>query len=213
MNTEPRGRCDDQVTASLRPIDETFLPVVFDGQTALMADLLRAISGKADIEVQEAKPQTEDIGLGGDDAIAVNAKATDSEQTKYNVQLLSELGGTEPMRARGRMAILNSKLTPEQLESDSAPRSSLIIVSEADPFGAGKLLHSIAWRNEETGVVLDTGEDLWYLNTAFSGPPPEGRERLADWAHDFRTADPDEMRIPELAERVREVKAGMAQGC
>lgn len=55
------------------------------------------------------------------------------------------------------------------------------------------------------GTCAKTSRSI-HLYAGYAGTPTANKECLADWVHDLRTADPSEMRIPELAQHVQELK-------
>ena len=81
------------------------------------------------------------------------------------------------------------------------PQSYVIFITEKDVSGDGRPMHLYERIDTDTGKPFCDGQHILYINGAYVG-----NEAIGQLMHDFRCASPDEMIIPEIAERTRYLK-------
>ena len=90
----------------------------------------------------------------------------------------------------------------------------LMIITESDVRGEGRVLYNFEWRDTETGKPLGDGSHIIYANAAYHA---EGdSSELARLMHDFRCSNPSEMNYELLAEKARffkETEEGVSHMC
>ena len=94
------------------------------------------------------------------------------------------------------------------------PTSYVIFITEHDVFGDDELIYEFERINTRTGKPLKDRSHIVYVNTEYNHP--DDKSKLAELARDFRCKRAADMRLQELAERVRffkETEEGVSQVC
>ena len=184
----------------LRPMDDTFMRVLFR-DVHIAEIVLRIIMNKEDLHITDCRTQEDMKRLGGARSICLDALATDDEGRKYDIEVQRAAGGAKPKRARYHAAVMDIEFLDAADDFEKLPESYVIFITEKDVIGDGKAIHIYERRDEETGMPLDDGQHILYINGAYQGEEPIGR-----LMHDFRCSAAEDMLIPELAERTRYLK-------
>ena len=105
--------------------------------------------------------------------------------------------GTEPRRARFHGAVIDAhSLNPGQ-KFKELPECYIIFITRNDVFGFGDMLYKIERYIEGRNVRFNDGQHIIYVNCSAAKDDSD----LWKLIHDMNCADPDEMFIPEIAER------------
>ena len=184
---------------ALRPIDDDFMRCIFRNNKPLAQLVLRIITEKPDLIVQELETQADLKRLGGGRSVSLDALATDSENRKYDIEIQRQDRGAEKHRARFHSAAMDVDNLEANHNFDELPDTFTIFITENDIFGDGKPFHRIERVDLDDGNRLfNDGEHILYVSAAYRGDSEIGR-----LMHDFCCADPNDMNYDLMREAAK----------
>lgn len=188
--------------ARLTLMDDLFMAAMFEDRRCIQT-VLRVVMDKPDLEVIDSWVRQDLINLAGRSA-QVDVLAIDGEGTHYDIEVQRSPAGSKPRRARYYGAILDAKALERGGRYQDLPETYVIFITETDVLHGGLPIYHIGRCIWETGGPYDDGLHVIYVNGAFEddGSP------LGDLAHDFRCAEPGQMRYNVLRERSGRLKGG-----
>lgn len=201
MDKNAPAECPFDAVAALRPMDEPLLPSVFQHVPQLMTDFLRAALGKPDLQITRAASRPDLPSDLCDPSLAFAAEAIDADGKPYHVQVCSMV--LHKVRHSTLGAIVGEEWWTRGTEGKEQAQCVLITVFDFDMAQEEELCLWLGLSAVDP-PAFDMGPMplVVYLYSGFDGTPPAGQERLGDWVHDLGTANPSDMRLPELAKRV-----------
>ena len=202
--TDPELTLSEAI-ARLRLIDDEMMRTALQDQIELVQFILRIIMDMPELVVTHMETQKDLLQVGHGRSLSLDVWAVDSDGTQYDIEIQRSSGGAQPHRPRYHLSVMDSAFLRRGVDFDKLPKTKVIFITERDCIGSGELVESFVYRNEK-GRELKTDQEIIYLNTAFKGEVQPGDEDKAALAHDFRCADPDDMKLEPLANRMRFLK-------
>ena len=184
-----------------RPIDDTFMRVMFQGQLALAQEVLRIITGIDDLVLLGEETQRDVAHLGGSRTVCLDVYGEDSEGRKYDLEVQRDDSGASAKRARYHSAAIDVDSLGAGESFDELPETYVIFLTERDVMGAGVGLYRFERQDLASGLELGDGSHVIYADASH-----EAEGALGDLMHDFMCSNPDEMRNEAMAYRVRYLK-------
>jgi hypothetical protein len=188
-----------ELLASLRPIDDAFMRMVFRDCAEATQAVLRAVTGIGDLEVVQFETQRDERRAGIRSA-ELDVLARDSEGRAYDMEV--QLGeALDPKRCRYYGSLMDvGELAPGR-GFDALPERWVIFLMEGDPRAAGRATYHFQYRDGADGGLLGDETHVLAVNGAWRGNDEVGRVM-----HDMLCSDPDEMLVGEIRERVKYLK-------
>ena len=192
---------DLQRLRKFRPIDDTFMRVLFRNDLPLTELVLETVTGMKDLHLNTQETQKDLIRLVGARGLALDVYGTDGQDRHYDLEIQRSDSGAIPERARYHASALDvENLNTGQL-FESLPTTYIIFIAENDIFNAGSAVYPVERINMKTNKPFNDRLHILYANASYIGDDPVGR-----LMHDFLCSDPDEMLTPLLAEKTRYYK-------
>ena len=182
----------------LRPIDDTFMRVIFRDDIPLTEFVLRMITGDSDLSLTVQQTQKDLTRLTGARGLSLDVYAEDTRGQLYNLEVQRDDKGACPERIRYHSSALDVENLRPCEPFEALPTLYVIFITENDVFGAGSGVYFVKRVNLTTGMPYEDRVHILYANAAYKGDDPLGR-----LMHDFLCSDPDQMRTPILAEKAR----------
>ena len=183
---------------TFRPIDDTFMRVLFRNNLPLAEVVLRIITGKDDLHLISEETQRDLKRLVGARGICLDVYGVDDKNEEYDLEIQRSESGAKPKRARYHAGAMDIEYLDPGQDFEALRTSYVIMLCEHDPYRAGKALYPIERINLATGEPFDDHQHILYVNASYKGD-----DDLGKLLHDFLCSDPDEMYTPLLAERTR----------
>lgn len=201
---------DLQRLRGFRLMDDDFLTKCFEGNTESIELVLKIVLDKSDLVVEDVRTQVFVENLMNR-SVRLDVLATDSEGTKYNIEIQRADKGAGRRRARYNSSMMDANLLEKGEDFDNLPETYVIFITENDVIGEGKPLYQVERCIVGSGELFKDGSHIVYVNGAYRDNSPIGK-----LMHDFSCTNPGDMHYGVLAERVRffkESKEGIAIMC
>ncbi|MBQ7577376.1 MAG: hypothetical protein IJT21_03800 [Synergistaceae bacterium] len=178
-------------------MNDEFMTLFFRINPECIQFMLRIIMNKYDLIVQEARVQHEMEGAHGTRAVKYDIFATDSKGTRYDIEFQKESSGASPYRARFNIAILDANsLQPGEKHNLLRERQSAVIfITQKDYFKRDRPLYSFPRFDPETGINLNDGSTIIYVNGSYNNIDTA----LGKLIHDFNCSHSSEALYTEFA--------------
>ena len=193
-----------EIIKNYRPIDDIFSRSLFRNNLPLLQKIIRIITGIDDLTLISEKTQEDLKRLFGLRSISLDVLAKDSKGRRYNIELQRSDSGASPERARYHSSAMDVEFLKEGDKFTDLPITYVIFITENDVLGANELIYSFDRIDRKTGMALNDGTHILYVNCAYNNP--DDKSDLAKLVHDFLCKDADDMYIDLLAERTRYLK-------
>ena len=207
-----RERQEDlQRLRGLRPIDDDFMRCLFRENIPLTQHVLRIITGKSDLIIENVETQADMKRLVGARSICLDAYGTDDAGKKYDMEVQRADKGAGVHRARYHSSAMDIDNLDAGQEFDELPETYTIFITENDIYGKGIPFYPIERINLATGEPFNDGEHILYVNGAYRGD-----DEIGNLMHDFSCSDPNDMINKDLADRSRyfkETEEGVSEVC
>ena len=176
-------------------MDDDFMSLCLNECIPCTQVMINIILGRKDIHVKKVETQRFFQGFGR--SLKIDVFAEDESGKLYNIEVQNSDEGTEPRRARFHGAVIDAhSLNPGQ-KFKELPECYIIFITRNDVFGFGDMLYRIERYIEGRNERFDDGQHIIYVNCSAAKDDSD----LWKLIHDMNCADPDEMFIPEIAER------------
>ncbi len=193
-------------------LDDDFMRLAFDRDTASTGQLLQVILDNPDLTVTSSVSQDEIKSTYGK-YITVDVHAVDSTGRHYGVEVQRTPSGAVPERARLNSAMLDTMVAKRGKKDYILYDAYVIFITETDVLKGGEPLYHIDRTIRELDhKEFDDGSHIIYLNCAYS----DEKTPIGKLVHDLKCTKPDEMYYSALADRVRyfkETKGGKEAVC
>ena len=199
LENEKRQQMKLQRIRGFRLMDDDFMSVCLKDSPEAANRILGIILGKPDIKVTKVETQVEMRNLYGR-SIRLDLKAEDKDGV-YNCEIQRADKGATPRRARYHGSLLDANQTVTGALYEDIPETYIIFITEKDHFGKGEPIYRFERVCEETGIHLNDGLHIIYVNGEY-----RGNDDIGWLMHDFSCTKSDEIHYTELAERVRYFK-------
>ena len=194
-------RCNDlERLEELRPIDDDFMRVIYKDNVPLAEETLRIVTGISGLQVVSVETQRDVKRLAGARSVELDVMAKDSAGRWHNIEV-QRGNKAHPKRARYHSAVMDVEALNASQEPEVLPEQWVVFIMERDPYGEGRGTYLFERVEQSSNMALGDGTHLLYANGAY-----RGNDELGMLMHDFCESNPDEMRIPLMAERVRYFK-------
>lgn len=187
--------------ASFTLMDNVYMAKFFEGQTACVEELLRAVLDMPDLRVTKFEVEHEVANVLAHSA-RLDVLAEDSDGRLYDIEIQHDLKRATPRRARFYLSLLDTASLDKSADYKQLPETRVIFITEGDALKLGQPLYTVGHTVLETGDRVETGQRMIFVDATYNF----GDGALADVMHDFTCADPDQMRCPAFAARARYLK-------
>jgi len=196
---------------ALRLMDDDFMNLVFNGNTEGAELLLKIILGRDDLKVTEVRTQNKMNSLSGR-SVCLDIYATDSEGSKYDIEIQRTNKGANPRRARYHSSMVDADMLKEGEDFTNLRENYVIFITEKDAIGTGKPIYHIERMVCEDKVQFQDGEHIIYVN----GANKTEDTALGRLMSDFFCTNANDMHYKELSDKVRyykETEEGVDRMC
>lgn len=184
---------------NFRLMDDDFMSKVFE-DTACAEFLLKVILNRDDLTVQEVHGQHDIKNLQGR-SVRLDILAVDEKNRVYNIEVQRSDRGAGAKRARYNSSLLDANLTQPGDGYDALNETYIIFITERDVLKRNLPIYHINRIIEETGEAFGDEAHIIYVNSQI-----KDETALGKLMHDFSCTDPEDMKYPVLAERVKYFK-------
>lgn len=192
---------DLQRLKALRPIDDEFMRCMFRDNIPLTQQVLQIIMHKPDLNVISVETQADLKRLAGARSVCLDVYASDSDGRIYDIEIQRDDSGADIRRARYHSSAIDIDNLDKSAEFTDLPESCVIFITESDAIGFGDPVNWFLTVMFPEKIIAEDGRSIIYVNGAYRGDDDLGR-----LMHDFSCSDPNDMLIPEMAERTRYFK-------
>ena len=184
-----------------RPVDDTFMRILFRDKLPLAEYVLRIITGKDDLHLTKEETQKDLVRLVGARGLCLDVHGIDDNNQQYDLEVQRADNGARPERARYHASALDVENLSAGQEFEELPTTYIIFITENDIWGAGQAVYPVSKTIAGLNAAFEDRQHVLYVNASYKGDDPIG-----DLMHDFLCSDPDEMLTPILAEKARFLK-------
>ena len=193
---------DLQRLRGFRPVDDTFMRVLFRDNLPLAQYVLRVITGKQDLRLTKEETQKDLVRLVGARGLCLDVHGVDDQNQQYDLEVQRADAGARPERARYHAGALDVENLDAGQEFEELPTTYIIFITENDIWGGGQALYPVNKTLGGTNIPFEDRQYILYVNASYKGDDP-----LGQLMHDFLCSDPDEMKTAILADRARYLKS------
>ena len=201
---------DLQRLRGFRLLDDDFMTKCFDGNTECIELVLQIVLNTQDLKVVDVRTQVFMENLLNR-SVRLDVLATDSTNTKYNIEIQRADKGAGRKRARYNSSMIDANNLQKGEQFEELPEAYVIFITENDVIGKGKALYHVERSILETDELFCDGSHIIYVNGSYRDDTPIGK-----LMHDFSCTQPADMNYGILAERARyfkESKEGISIMC
>ncbi len=194
----PEGQFEIDIKKYKRTVtlmDDDFMSLCLNECIPCTQVMINIILGRSDIHVK--KVETQRFFQGFERSLKVDVFAEDESGKLYNIEVQNSDEGTDPRRARFHGAVIDAHSLKKGQKFKELPETYIIFITRNDVFGFGDMLYRIERHIEGRNERFDDGQHIIYVNTSAA----EDGSSLWKLIHDMKCDDPNEMFIPEIAER------------
>ena len=184
-----------------RPVDDTFMRILFRDNLPLAEYVLRIITGKDDLHLTKEETQKDLVRLVGARGLCLDVHGIDDNNQQYDLEVQRADNEARPERARYHASALDVENLSAGQEFEELPTTYIIFITENDIWGAGQAVYPVSKTIAGLNAAFEDRQHVLYVNASYKGDDPIG-----DLMHDFLCSDPDEMLTPILAEKARFLK-------
>ena len=193
---EPNRNETRKRVAELRPIDDIFMYQIFKDNVPLTELMLRRIIGIPSLAVQSVNVQYDiELHAAGARSLRLDVLATDADGNSYDIEVQRDDRGALPKRARYHASAMDVTQLGQGEDFSELHDTYVIFITEHDLWKDGEAVHAFDRTDTKTGKPLGDGTHIVYVNGRYHADDPIG-----DLMHDFLCAQPEDMRIPLMAE-------------
>lgn len=183
----------------LRPIDDGFFEKLCEDKEVCQ-EIIRTILNDDSITVTSTIPQKSIKNLQGR-SVRVDALCTQGDGSYCNVEVQRADNDNHFRRVRYNASCITANVTDPGIKFEKVPDLYVIYISEFDILNAGMTIYHQKTIVEETGVAIEDGLHVVYVNTVVN----DGSV-VAELMQCFLQTHPNNGKFPKLAERVNYFK-------
>ena len=181
-------------------MDDDFMKIcLHDHMNCIQAMIQHVLSSK---NIKIVKVELQKIYQGFNRSLIIDIFAEDEDGTIYDVEIQRLNSGATPRRARFHGGMMDVHHLGKGHDFADLPDSYVIFITENDVIGHGKTMYTISKYVDGFNEPFNDGQHIIYVNCSADNDGSEVWKLI----HDMTCKNPDEMLIPELAERVSELK-------
>ena len=192
---------DLQRLRGFRPIDDTFMRVLFRDNLPLAEYVLRVIIGKRDLRLTREETQKDLVRLVGARELCLDVHGVDDQNQQYDLEVQRADAGARPERARYHAGALDVENLNASQEFEELPTTYIIFITENDIWKGGQAIYPIVKTVGGTELPFKDRQHILYVNASY-----EGEDDIGRLMHDFLCSDPDDMYTTLLADKARYLK-------
>lgn len=197
---------DLQRLRGFRPIDDTFMRILFRDNLPLAEYVLRIITDKPDLHLTKEETQKDLVRLVGARGLCLDVHGVDDEDQQYDLEVQRADSGARPERARYHAGALDVENLNAGQEFEELPTTYIIFITEKDIWKGRKAIYHVKKTMEGAEIdgietPFNDRQHILYVNASYKGEGPIG-----DLMHDFLCSDPDDMKTKLMAEKARYLK-------
>lgn len=181
-------------------LDDDFMSKCFENNIECTELVLHVILNKDDLKVRKVTTQYSIKNLQGR-SVRLDIHALDSSGKIYNIEIQRADKGAGAQRARYNSSIIDANTLIAGADFSLLPETYVIFITENDIIGKNLPIYHVDRVISETGKYFNDGSHIIYVNASHKSDTP-----LGTLMHDFSCKNPDEMKYPILAERVKYFK-------
>ena len=193
---------DLQRLRGFRPIDDTFMRVLFRDNLPLAQHVLRIITGKEDLYLTDEETQKDLVRLVGARGLCLDVLGVDDMGRHYDLEVQRAEAGARPERARYHAGALDVEYLDAGQQFEELPTTYIIFITENDFFKKGLAVYPVTKTIGGTDLIFEDRQYILYVNASY-----KGENEIGKLMHDFMCSDPDEMYTDLMAERTRYLKS------
>lgn len=125
-----------------RPIDDTFMQIMFQDDIEFTESVLKIILGIDNLKITKQDTQFNMKSLTGTRVLTLDVFATDIEGKLYNIEVQRSDDGTTAKRARFHSSILDVNFLQAGEDFEKLPTNYVIFITENDVIGRNKLAYN-----------------------------------------------------------------------
>ena len=187
-------------------MDDQFFNLCMNGNITCVQKIIRLILDNDDLQIIQAETQREFRGIMR--SLRLDVYAVDSDGVIYNIEIQVSNEGAVPKRSRFHASMIDVYHLAKGQKFSELPETYVIFITKNDVLGHGKTVYTINRYIEGINQPFNDGQHIVYVNCSAEDDGSEVWKLI----HDMTCKDPDEMLIPELAERVRYFKEKTRKG-
>lgn len=195
-----RREKDMQYIQNFRLLDDDFMSKCFENNIECTEFVLHIILNKDDLKVQQVNTQYAIKNLQGR-SVRLDIYALDASGRIYNIEIQRSDKGAGARRVRYNSSIIDANTLIAGDDFSLLPETYVIFITENDVIGDNLPIYHIDRMISETGKYFNDGMHIIYVNASYIDDTP-----LGILMHDFSCNDPNDMKYPILAERVKYFK-------
>lgn len=199
IDFERKHQEDLERIRNFRLMDDDFMSKVFEDKTCAEF-LLKIILDREDLCVKQVHGQHDLKNLQGR-SVRLDILAVDTQNRTYNIEVQRSDRGAGAKRARYNSSLLDANLTEPGEEYDQLHETYVIFITERDVLKRNLPIYHINRVIEETGEPFNDEAHIVFVNAKIRDDTALGK-----LMHDFACTDPEDMKYPVLAERVKYFK-------
>lgn len=192
---------DLQRLRGLRPVDDTFMRVLFRDNLPLAEYVLRIITGKEDLRLTKEETQKDLVRLVGARGLCLDVHGVDDQNRQYDLEVQRADAGARPERARYHAGALDVENLDTGQEFEELPTTYIIFITENDIWEGGQAVYPVNKTMGGIDVPFEDRQNKLYVNASYKSDDDIGR-----LMHDFLCSDPDDMYTEILADKARYLK-------
>lgn len=185
---------------SLCLFDDIFMSAFFK-DLSVTQTLIQALMQDKTLLVERFQTQYEIQPLSGSRAVKLDIIAYDSKGAVYNIEVQQANTGASPHRARYHASMLDFDFLKANEKFDTLPNTYVIFITKEDYFDRGKSIYNIERVITTLGESFNDGTHIMYVNGQY-----ESDDELGNILHDFRTANPRNMKTESFRKRAAFLK-------
>lgn len=178
-------------------MDDRFFNICMNGNIPCVQKITRIILGNDDLQITKAETQREFRGIMR--SLRLDVYAVDKDGTVYNIEIQVSNEGAVPKRSRVHCSMLDVYHLDKGQKFTELPEVYVIFITKNDVLGYGQTMYTINRYIEGINQPFNDGQHIVYVNCSAENDGSEVWKLI----HDMTCKDPDEMLVPELAERVK----------
>lgn len=131
--------------------------------------------------------------------------ATDRDGCHYDVEVQNENPGANERRARYNTSCMDDRFVQKGSDYSEFPNTFVVFITQEDYLGKGLPIYHVRRIITETGERFEDGQEIIYVN----GANTHDDTPLSQLMRDMQQSDPDKIKNPILANRMRLLKKGV----
>lgn len=186
-------------------MDDEFFDLCMNDSIPCVQKIIHIILGRDDLTITSVETQKDFKGFKR--SLRLDVYAVDDVGRIYNIEIQVRNEGARPKRARFHSSMLDVQNLEKGSSFEDLPESYVIFITMNDVLGYGRTVYTIHRYIDGLNELFKDDQHIIFVNCAAAD---DGTE-ISRLIHDMKCVNPDEMLIPELAERAGHFKVAAQQ--